>query len=128
MTPLEQQMEALGSRFPGARLEPLPGNLGLVVVPDVKLPSGWNTATTTVKFLVPAGFPLAALDCFWTSPDLRLATGALPQSAQVQDPPAGIPGAGAHLWFSWHVQAWSPGRDTLLTYMRVVQSRFQELR
>lgn len=128
MTPVEQQLEALRSRFTGAELVPAPSVVGVIVIPGVKLPAGWNQPATNVKFIVPAGFPLAALDCFWTSPDLRLLSGALPQNAQIQDPPPTIPGGGPHLWFSWHVASWNPGRDTLLTYMRVIQDRFRELR
>lgn len=128
VTPVEQQLEALRVRHPGAEIVPAPGATGVVVVPNVKLPAGWNCATTTVRFVLPAGFPLAALDCFWVSPDLRLASGAVPQNAQVQNPPPQIPGVGPLLWFSWHVQSWNPGRDTMLTYMRVIQDRLKVLR
>lgn len=128
MTPVQQQLESLRSRFPGAELAPAPGCFGVIVVPDVRLPPGWSQPTTTVRFVVPAGYPLAALDCFWTSPELRLASGAVPQNAQVQNPAPALPGGGPHLWFSWHVQSWNPGRDTLLTYVRVIQDRFKELR
>lgn len=127
MTPVQQQFEALRSRFPSAELLPAPNTVGVVVITDVRLPSGWSHPSTTVKFVVPAGYPLAALDCFWATAELRLASGALPQNAQVQVPPA-LPASGPHLWFSWHVQTWNPGRDTLLTYFRVVQDRFKELR
>ena len=32
------------------------------------------------------------------------------------------------LWFSWHVGQWSPNRDSLLTYERVIRNRFREPR
>lgn len=127
MTPVEQQLAALRSRAPTAELASAPGAIGVVVIQDVKLPPGWNQPTTTVKFVVPAGYPLAALDCFWTAANLRLASGAMPQASQVQSPPV-LPGGEPHLWFSWHVQSWNPGRDTLLTYFRVVLGRFKEVR
>lgn len=127
MTPVEQQMEQLRSRYPSASLEPAPGIVGVVVISDFKLPPGWNQASTTVKFMAPAGYPLSALDCFWAPPELRLATGAVPQNAQVQNP-SQLPGGAPHLWFSWHVPSWMPGRDTFLTYARVIFDRFKEPR
>jgi hypothetical protein len=128
MTPIEEQLGQLRSRFPKADLVPAPGSLGVVIIPEFKIPPGWNQTTTTVKFVVPTGYPLSALDCFWASPDLRLASGNVPQSAQIQSPAPALPDGAPHLWFSWHVPAWTPGRDTLLTYARVIYDRFKELR
>lgn len=94
----------------------------LITIPDITLPPGWNARQTTVSFLAPVGYPMAKPDCFWASPDLRLANGAMPQSANLSP----IPGdPAARLWFSWHLSTWNPLNDTLLTYARVVQERFR---
>lgn len=125
MTPVEQQFECLKVQFGTASIQSLPNGTFLVTIPDVALPAGWNNASTMVKFVVPVGYPLAKPDCFWVDASLRLANGASPQNTG----PNPIPGSpGPQLWFSWHVGPWSPSRDTLLTYVRVIQNRFKELR
>ena len=66
---------------------------------------------------------MARPDCFWADSGLRLANGSLPQASNVQ----AIPETGdTGLWFSWHVQHWDPNRDSLITYIQVIRSRFKE--
>jgi hypothetical protein len=116
----ELQFEALRTSYPGSELLPLPGGIWLVRVPGVPLPLGWNQTATSVWFLVPVGFPAANPDCFFADSELRLASGGMPGASGVQPiPHTGTP----HTWFSWHVTAWNPGRDTLLTYVRVIRDR-----
>lgn len=125
MTPLEQQFQVVSERHATATLTPLPTGAALIVVPNFPLPVGWAHPSTEVRFVAPAGYPLAKPDCFWTSHGLRLEGGRMPQNVGEQAIP-GVPGA--YLWFSWHTQSWDPSRDTLLTYLRVIAGRFQELR
>ena len=116
----EVQFEELKEAFPGAEMQALPGGLWVVRVPEVGLPAGWNQSVTTVWFLVPVGYPSANPDCFYADSSLRLASGAMPGATGVQ----AIPHVNSqHLWFSWHVGSWSAGRDTLLTYLRVIRDR-----
>jgi hypothetical protein len=125
MNPVEQQFECLKVQFGVATIQGLPSGAHLVTIPELALPAGWNSTSTTVKFLIPVGYPLAKPDCFWVDPTLRLATGATPQNTGPNPIPE-VPGQ--CLWFSWHVGTWSPSRDTLLTYVRVIQNRFKEPR
>ena len=119
------QLGVLASAFPGASVAPLPGSLGLVTLPAVRLPPGWNQPVTTVRFVLPTGYPIARPDCFFADATLRLGNGAMPMNAGVQP----IPGTAEHLlWFSWHVAAWDSARDSLLTYARVIQKRLAEPR
>src|SRR5438128_9193102 len=75
----------------------------VVTIDNVAIPMGWSASATNVSFLVPVGYPAAQPDCFWSSADLRLATGAMPANAAVQTVPLlGRPG----LWFSWHLSRW----------------------
>ncbi len=76
-----------------------------VVVPNVELPKGWSSDRVTVYFVLPVGYPSAQPDCFWTEATLRLEDGRTPQNTGLQQ----IPGTSEQLlWFSWHVQTWSP--------------------
>jgi hypothetical protein len=116
----ELQLESLVTAFPGSELQSLPDGLSLVRVPDLPLPAGWNQSKTTVWFVVPVGFPTANPDCFFADVSLRLASGAMPGASGMQT----IPHLGGqHMWFSWHVTGWNAGRDTLLTFVRVIRDR-----
>lgn len=122
MTPLEMQLAVLAERYPGAFMQD-GGGVNVVSVPSVRLPDGWSKREVTVHFLVPVGFPHANPDCFNTDPELTLGSGALPKNTA----PQVMPAVGNTLWFSWHLQRpWRPGRDTLLTWMGVVNGRFAE--
>ena len=124
---LETQLSALKERYGDVEAVKLPSGTTLVTVPNVPLPSGWNKASTEVKFLVPPAYPYAPLDCFWTDADLRLADNRLPTNTQAGNP---IPEVGAGwLWFSWHLApgCWNPNRDTLSSWMNSVGDRFRRL-
>ena len=105
-------------------MTPLPDGTAMVSVPGVPLPPGWSQSGTTVRFIVPVGYPMAKPDCFWADPGLRLANGGQPASSGVNTLPHG---QGNGLWFSWHVGVWK-ATDTLLTYVRVVQNRLSQPR
>lgn len=125
MSPLEQQFDILKEYFPNARNEKLPDNSLLVTIPDFPLPQGWSKPSATINFIAPLGYPLAKPDCFWADPDLRLQHGTLPQSTNISP----IPGTNlTQLWFSWHAGHWVPNRDSLLTYVRVIEARLKQLR
>jgi|SRR6266568_8324125 len=125
MTPLEEQFEILRTDFPGARLEHLPDGSNVIIVPSFPLPAGWSKGATEVKFIAPVGYPFSRPDCFWTESDLRLANGAMPQNTGANPIPNQ---SNPHLWFSWHVSAWNPNSDNLLTYLHVIERRFEDLK
>jgi hypothetical protein len=125
MTITEEQGVELATKRPGATCVPLPNGSYLVTVPNVILPEGWTFNTTTVRFLAPVGFPASRPDCFWADLDLRLKGGCMPQNTS-QNPLPNEPSP--LLWFSWHLQKWDPNSDSLLTYLRVIENRFLELR
>jgi hypothetical protein len=121
---LERQLSELGERFGAVESRPLPGGTILVTVPGVPLPPGWSAERTAVRFLVPAGYPFAALDCFWADNSLRLAGGGLPRSSGADNVVPDTAEAG--LWFSWHLTSpWDPNRDTLSTWMNVILTRLR---
>jgi hypothetical protein len=127
MTPLQEQFKILKAEYPQAELKPLPDGSHLIVIPGIKLSSAWSKPTVEVKFVAPVGYPFGRPDCFWTDHDLRLSNGNPPQSTG----PNAIPNANddtPHLWFSWHLSAWNPNSDNLLTYLNVIKSRFNPAR
>lgn len=121
---VEAHFAQLLERHPDATLEHLPGGIARVTVPNLPLGSIWNQPTTTVHFLVPVGYPVAPPDCFWADPTLALLGGLEPANSNLTPPPWTTT---PYRWFSYHVQhSWKPTRDTLLTYVRVIQARLSE--
>jgi hypothetical protein len=120
------QLEELRERFGGSHVRQLPSGSALVTAPDVRLPQGWSKNSTTIRFLIPQGYPFASLDCFWADADLRLAAGAMPQSAAINPIPETTEQG---LWFSWHlVGTWDANRESLSTWMNVVGQRMRQIR
>jgi hypothetical protein len=126
MTPIEEQFEILkAAGWPSATLVRQPDGSHIVSVKDLSLPPGWSKANSSVHFLAPVGYPLSRPDCFWADADLRLANASMPQNTGVTPVGnTGVPG----LWFSYHVSAWNPNNDNLLTYLHVIKGRFKDLR
>jgi hypothetical protein len=123
---LSMQLEQLRERFGDVQSRPMASGTTLVTVPGIRLPEGWSKTSTTIRFLVPPGYPFAQLDCFWADPDLRLANGAVPQNSGYNPIPEA---AEQGWWFSWHLTSpWNPNRDTLSTWMNVVIERMRQVR
>jgi len=117
----ELQMEAVRERFPASSLTANADGSWTVEVRDVPLdPQRWSQSSTTMRFILPVGYPAAKPDCFYADPELRLRGGAMPQASNIQ----ALPHSGINqLWFSWHVDYWNAARDSIFTFVRVVQVR-----
>lgn len=125
MSLIETQLERLKEVRNGATLTQLPEGPFLAHIPHVSLSAAWSRPSVSVWFLVPVGYPQAAPDCFWAEAPLTLASGAPPQASNLQL----VPGLGqSHVWFSWHVQKWNPNRDTLVTWLRLIEQRLNDPR
>ncbi|MER9147175.1 hypothetical protein NKI30_00905 [Mesorhizobium opportunistum] len=125
MSILERHFQDISRKHPNATLELQAGGTAVVSMPAVQLPKGWNRAEVGIKFVVPAGYPQAAPDCFWAEPALALEHGGTPQNTGQQATP-GVPSE--WLWFSWHPSTWKPNSDNLLTYLNVIRRRLGEAR
>lgn len=125
MNVFEEQFAALKDEFPAALYTPVSDGSYTVTIPDFPLPTGWSSASSTVRFIAPIGYPISRPDCFWCDATLRLAGGGPPQNTGANPMPNG---PAPLLWFSWHVSNWSPNGDTLRTYLRVIEKRFYELK
>lgn len=124
---LDTQLDQLRQRYAIVDTQILGSGTTLVTIPGVPLPPGWSKPTSTIRFLVPAGYPFAALDCFWADEDLRLAGGQPPINSGC---PNQIPEAGqSGLWFSWHLATpWNPNRDTLSSWVNTINDRMRQVR
>lgn len=124
MSVLENQLQQLQVRYAAVEVERLGSGTHLITIGNVPLAQGWSQPATKVRFLVPAAYPFAALDCFWADNDLRLIGGGLPQNSGADNIPPETAAPG--LWFSWHlVHPWNPNRDTLSSWMNTVNDRLR---
>lgn len=124
MSAVDEQFQQLKEHY-DAQLIPRADGTFVVEVRALPLPPGWSKTATTARFIVPVGFPHAMPDCFWTDQDLRLANNADPQASNMQV----LPGTSEpQRWFSWHANKWTPNRDSLLTYTKVIEARLREAR
>jgi hypothetical protein len=122
---ISEQLEELRRRYPDATVDEAPDGSMLVTVPNFPLPPGWSRPRVRVRFAAPVGYPVARPDSFWTDPDLRLQSGASPANTNPQAPWS----AGEQfLWFSWHPAYWDPQKDSLATFLGVIDARFREVR
>jgi hypothetical protein len=119
---LTRQLVELHQRHAEARFEALPEGR-VLIVPDVFIGAAWNPPTVTIRIVVPTGYPHVALDCFYTEPELRLASGAEPGNSSIQ-----AVFGGQFRWFSWHVNGWDPNTGTLDRFVRLCEGRFREER
>ena len=125
MDPVVQHFERLYARFGNATMLSRADGTVLITVPGARLPPGWNAESVTVYFVAPVGYPAARPDCFWTDPNLRLASGMMPANAQMN---ANHGGPEQLLWFSYHPTTWNPLQDDLLTYFQIISTRLREAR
>lgn len=123
---LELEEPVLLEAFPTARIDRASNT---VILPDHRLPAGWSHEVTDVLFGFPTNYPAGCPDNVCVRPDLRLASGELPQNQQ------GTQTHGGRTWLqlSWHIEAdsWSPTTDprqgsNLATYMIGALTRFEE--
>jgi hypothetical protein len=119
---MEAQLLALQERFPGSSATSLPSGAMLIRIPNFKVPGGWNKDVVEVRFLAPVGYPYSQPDCFWADEGLRLANGGMPQNSNISPVPETTDRG---CWFSWHLGSWTPGSDTLMTFVAVINDRFR---
>lgn len=120
---LDPEFRRLNEHYPGAKISELSDGVVLISLGPVIVPSGWNLPVANPAFVVPVGYPAAQPDCFYVDEVLTLADGRPPQNSGRQSL-----GGRDWTWFSWHVQSWCPGRDSLFTYARFVELRMSDVR
>jgi hypothetical protein len=95
---------------------PWQGGLHLVIR-DYPFPAAYNPRITNLLVQLPAGFPNAALDMFWTSPHVQLSSGGRPVATDhraVQHD--------GNEWQRWsrHIQ-WRAGVDDLRSFLAAIR-------
>jgi hypothetical protein len=88
-----------------------------LIIHNFQLPPAYRPGTCDLLLKLPAGFPNANPDMFWTSPTVQLLNGNCPMSANVMEVCNG------RTWQRWsrHSASWRPGVDSLRSKLRSVQ-------
>lgn len=102
-----------------------------VVLPQFIFPAAYNPTLADLLLRLPAGYPNAAPDMFWTKPDVMLTNGAWPAASSHKE----VPGSGAGVevyenvqWQRWsrHFQGgWMVGKHGLRSFVGAI---IQELK
>jgi hypothetical protein len=111
----ESHLAALGNPHAVSVAE---GMLNLVIS-AYKLPEGYEPQQVDLLLRLPAGFPDAAPDMFWTSPIVSYVGGGEPAATSDRLQFDG------RVWQRWSrhlAQAWRPGIDNLQTYLRLIRT------
>jgi hypothetical protein len=119
---MQDQLLALQQRHPGTSATPLPSGATLIRIPNFRICDGWNRNAVEIRFLAPHGYPYAQPDCFWADEGLRLNSGLMPQNSNISPVPETSENG---CWFSWHLASWTPGADTLMTFVAAIVDRFR---
>jgi hypothetical protein len=129
MSRFEEDVERLRAVFSESLLvQKLPSGAHLLEIRDYRLETGWSVEKANILFVAPPAYPIAQPDCFWLEPSgIRLTDGRTPQNTNDANP---IPEVASRptTWFSWHLQAWNPNSDSLLTYFNVIEKRLNPAR
>jgi len=91
-----------------------------------RLGDGFNVPASDLLIRAPRTYPDAGPDMFWVEENVRLSTGAVPQSAESVEEHVG------RRWrrFSWHWKngRWDPNTDNMHAYVEFIRRRLREKR
>lgn len=95
------------------------GNDTHVFLKNWQFPAAYSPRVAEVKVILPAGYPNANLDMWWTNPTVRLASGASPKNCDHHETINGV------TWQRWsrHFppdRPWRVGTDNLRTFITVM--------
>jgi hypothetical protein len=93
-----------------------------VVIRRFVVGTAYVPAEANLMVILPAGYPNAQVDMFWTFPDVKLQNGSLPAASEHHHEYVG------RNWQRWsrHFQGWRPGVDSLKTFIAAVRKELQK--
>lgn len=94
-----------------------------VIIHDFSLPDSYSERSVNLLVRLPAGYPNAHPDMFWTIPRVTLTNGQLPKGATVNED------HGGRTWQRWSrhwTTPWRPGIDGLDTFLVAIRSEISK--
>lgn len=92
-------------------------------IQNYPLPAQYNIRSVELLIIIPAGYPNAQLDMFYTKPDVKLLNGNWPLKADVHETHNG------QVWQRWsrHINSgWRVGVDSLKTFLRGIEKEISK--
>lgn len=93
-----------------------------IVIKGFPFPVAYQPTAADLLIRLPAGYPQANPDMFWTRPDVMLASGAFPQAAATHE---NYLGQSWQRWSRHWATTWRAGLDTLRTFIAAVQAELK---
>lgn len=103
-----------------------------VLLKDFTFPPAYSQQKADLLLRLPAGYPNAAPDMFWTLPDIKLVSGKWPLNSDAHEVPGAGPGVEVYqnvAWQRWsrHFQGgWLVGRHGLQSYVAAVNQELKK--
>lgn len=126
----EEDVAFLEEKYPDAKVYKV-GDEVHVMFASFSFPAAYSPRHADLLVRLPAGYPDAKPDMFWTNPDVKLVSGAWPIQCAHHE----VPGSGAGVevykaaWQRWsrHSNAadWRPGVDGLRTFVGAIKSELE---
>lgn len=95
------------------------GSVG-VIIHSYAFPPPYSPEKADLLVMLPAGYPSAKPDMFWTSPDVKLQANAWPLASEPHEEHCG------RNWQRWSrhfpEDRWRPGTDDLRSYMAAIHA------
>src|SRR5690606_1280475 len=94
------------------------GSQTFLVIKNWQFPEAYTPRVADLMIILTPGYPMAALDMFWTSPDVKIAaTGGWPQACEHHKQYIG------RNWQRWsrHFKGWRSGIDDLKTFITSIE-------
>jgi hypothetical protein len=117
----EIDIEFLDDKCYNFDIEEVGGNLRLILH-EFELPEFYLPRKVDLLIKIPAGYPNASLDMFYTKPEVRLASNNnRPTTADVYEPDTPD-------WQRWsrHNAQWRSGVDNLRTYLAAIRAELSK--
>lgn len=93
----------------------------LLIFKDYSFPPFYTPPVADLLIVIPSGYPNAPLDMFWTSPDVKLANGSYPKTADQHHQFNG------KIWQRWSRHGtWRSGIDSLKTFLASVRKEIDK--
>ena len=119
---LDGDRDYLDSKGLNYEVAPNGGGL-LLVVYDFQLPEMYNPKAVHLLVIIPAGYPNACPDMFWTIPDVKLQNGSFPRAAEHHEV------HGGRNWQRWSrhfTGRWRAGIDNMRSYFASVRAELRK--
>ena len=96
----------------------------LVVIHSYLMPAHYSPSIVDLLILLPAGYPNAKPDMFWTTPDVKLQSGVWPKASDVHENKLG------KSWQRWSRHfpndQWRAGVDNLRSYLAAIRTELHK--